>query len=397
MSLIFYNPQIDDFLGEPPHFKIFNRRPLKKYGFLLEETIKREGEIKVLYDDTISVFIPSAILFLFPKFIRRLITYQELKYWIKINNLTRKVKIYDEEFTPDDNDVLFFFSYKIAVTKFHKRLSIIEKFKVKIGHLSHYFVATSLKAKNLSQISNLYLAGDSEISKNEYFKHHFSWYRSEKIIVLPFVVGDRFKPVKSFSDRQPKFIATGSFHNLEEEKPAWKYKDFTSFFKMNTYHPIRKYIYYNKEALSDIIDCKISPYREGKKSFFRNLLNKFSISQKSYFSFDIVDLYNNYQFAIIGEELSGFPAIGVLEAMACGCIVFVQEGYYNGFDLENNKHVFFYDGNVAKLKSTIASKNNESKIFLEMSQEASEFGRNFNKQYVYNNFHLALADIIDNV
>ena len=86
-----------------------------------------------------------------------------------------------------DNDVIFAFSYKTAVSGFERRINILNRAKSTIFHLSHYFINTSVKSNNLRKINNLYLSGDSDISENNYFCYFFSWYK-KKFLVLPFAV-----------------------------------------------------------------------------------------------------------------------------------------------------------------------------------------------------------------
>ena len=61
---------------------------------------------------------------------------------------------------------------------------------------------------------------------------------------------------------------------------------------------------------------------------------------------DIVNEYNKYKFALVGEELSGFPAIGAFEAMGCGCVLIAQKDFYCGLGLEPNINFLEYDGTI---------------------------------------------------
>ena len=63
--------------------------------------------------------------------------------------------------------------------------------------------------------------------------------------------------------------------------------------------------------LSEIIDSKISYYRDYDAKNFSSVSKLFKVSQK-HFSIDIVDLYNDYQFAIIGEEVTDLLQLGLL-------------------------------------------------------------------------------------
>jgi hypothetical protein len=349
--IILYNPHVDDFLAEPPHFRILKRRPLKKYGFFIDESLRNGQEINVLIDGTASAFIPERIFHKLPEWLRKIVTEVEYRLWCRYNNFSTLVKRV-EPAKDSSNDVVLAFSYKAATGNFALRRDLLSRYQAVVFHLSHYFVSTAEKARNIQSLDNVYLAGDSDITDIPYFKGFFSWYNRE-FLILPFSVGSRFTIKKPFNQRLDRCVATGSFHDLSQEYPAEKYADYIKTTGEITYHPIRKAIYESAEKLSDQIDCRVSPYRQyDSKSKFTRIFKHFSVTQKKYFSIDIVDLYNNYKFAVVGEELSGFPALGAFEAMACGSVVFAQENYYKGLGVYAGKHFIAYDGTIPGLMSS---------------------------------------------
>ena len=122
------------------------------------------------------------------------------------------------------------------------------------------------------------------------------------------------------------------------------------FFQTNTYHPVRKLVYENQHLLSDYITCAIAPFREGRIGFLRKL----DVKQKSYFSFDVVDFFNNNKYALVGEEIYGLPGIGFFEAMACGSTLLGQSGrFYNGLGLVSGVHYVGHDGTLDSIKRAI--------------------------------------------
>ena len=52
MKLVFYNPHIHDFLGEPIQFRMLKRRSLKKYEYMIKESIKKYGFFYTYIDET---------------------------------------------------------------------------------------------------------------------------------------------------------------------------------------------------------------------------------------------------------------------------------------------------------------------------------------------------------
>lgn len=389
--IVFYNPQVDDFLAEPPHFSLLKRRALKKYGYIFNGILSENKIIEIYVDFTLSAFIPEKVFSRFPLFLKKLIVKRELDKWLKDNNLTNRVKInfnYNNSF---ENKILFAMSYKSMENYNESRIQIINKFKKSIFHLSHYHISTKTKTKNLSLLKNVYLCGDSDITSNDYFKFYFSWYKKD-FLIIPFYVQDRFICKKDFLERKDLAIATGSFHNLYEEKPFYKYKDYLDFYKQSTYHPIRKILYENKNKVNEFIDVKVSPYRENSNNnFLIKLFKKYFVNQKKYFAFDIVELYNQYKYVVVGEENIGFPAIGAFEAMACGCILIGQKEYYNSLGMEENIHYICYNGSLEDLINKIEYLRINPLIAEEISENSINYIKN---SFLYNKKYLELKNVI---
>lgn len=345
--MILYNPHVDDFLAEPLQFRILKRRPLKKYGFLFDELRARSALVKVLVDGTSSGLIPEKIFHTLPNWLRQILASIEFRLWKYINGLEFEV-VRVQIPTEFCDEVLVAFSYKAATGRFNLREVTFNHYRAVIFHLTHYFLATSEKAGHIRRISNAYLAGDSDITGNSYFEKYFSWYK-KPFLVLPFAVSKRFICKNDWLSRDARIVATGSFHDLRLEKPLRKYIDFMRATGATTYHPVRLAIFQASEYLTPWVTSIISPYRKYGQNLRSRMFAHFRVSQKEYFSIDIVDVYNQHRYAVVGEELTGFPALGALEAMACGCVLFAQADYYRGLGFEPGIHFLHYDGSLAEL------------------------------------------------
>jgi hypothetical protein len=367
--IIFYNPHIDDFCAEPVHFRILRRRALKKYGFVFDEIIKSGQSLNILIDASISGLIPSAIFGLLPYFVRRPLAEIEYAIWKKINKFGPSLKrvVPTKENSPD---ILIAFSYKSAVGRFGLRRNLLSRYRATIFHLSHYFVDTSEKAANIRSLPNAILAGDSDITSIPYFQKWFDWY-DQPFLILPFAVQRRFQNIRTWGARENKAVAMGSYHELEMEKPARRYADYIETTGETTYHPIRKAIHSSVETHDKWISSRVSPYRDYKVGRLKSLTRHFLVSQKGYFAIDIVDLYNSFRYAVVGEELSGFPALGAFEAIACGCVLIAQSRYYDGLGLESGVHYVEYSGEIMDLVEKISELQTRS--LEKMSAEAAVF------------------------
>ena len=372
MKIVLYNPHLDDFIATPIKFWLIRRRPLKKYGYIISQHLKEKINILYFVDNSTTNFIPDSVFKFMPILLRKVICSIDLYIWRKLNNFNKNqfVRLHSSQLSCDH--VFVGFSYKIAIGNFDNRIKYFNKVKFTIIHLSHYFISTKIKSLNLKKISNLYLSGDSDISDNFYFKKYFNWY-TKKIIIIHFSVNSKFFKKNNIYKRTKKCIATGTFHNLENEIPYINYKDYIDTTGLTTYHPVRKEIY---EKNPSFIENFIMPFRVYPSvSKFEVFFNHFKVTQKKYFSFDIVEKYNDFIFSLIGEEYAGFPPIGLFESMACGCIPFSQIKYLKGLKMHDGIHFIEYE-NLNDIEEKI----------LNISDENSNFISNSVVQYIYDNF-----------
>ncbi len=356
-TITILNPHADDFLSIPLSFWLIGRKSLKKYEFILQEPIRRGLHVQLFVDGTLSSVIDQSVFANFPAWIRKIILRIEIAIWLRINKITNNVSVHWSLDSIRNRSLIYVFSYKNCVGSFDQRKLAINEFTNALINLSHYFIRTSEKAANIDSLSNAILHVDSDLSDNKYFRTFFP--NPPPLIVLPFSVGSRFVVKRPPSKRSLKCVATGTFHNLSKEHPSDYYRDFINFFKKDTYHPIRKALFQRRTELTNWLECYVWPYRElnGKRALSAKLksLLQLDVVQSGYFSVDLVCLYNQYQFAIIGEEITGAPALGFFEAMACGCICLGSRGsYYDGLGLQPEVHYIEHDGSVESIRAAIS-------------------------------------------
>ena len=371
-SLTLLNPHADDFVSVPLSFLLVGRRGLCKYRYLVDEPIRRGQRPSILVDGTLSSLIDQRLFNRLPKWLRKLILWVEIFLWLRFNGLAAHVDVHRSIDKIMDRTALYVFSYKNCVGDFDRRIAAISSFNYALINLSHYFIRTGEKARNIASLRNAHLISESDPSQNAYFQHFFP--EAPPISVLPFAVSDRFVVKRALAERDAKCAATGSFHNLNDEEPAVYYRDFVNFFKTDNYHPVRKMLYGHRMELSDWLASRMSPYREmggNSKSIgaiLRNLLG-LDVVQSDYFSFDMVEFYNQHRFAIVGEELSGAPAVGFFEAMACGCVMLgASGGSYDGLGLEPNVHYLTHDGTVESIRAAITRASGDPQRMQAMAQ-----------------------------
>jgi hypothetical protein len=367
------NPHLSDFFATPLSFLLFKRRSLKKYEYIIKNDALNNGEISFLFDGLSSSLIPDRFFSWLPSFIKKPIVRLEIKKWKKINAVSDNIQIYfDVKDIPNPN-VLFFLCYRN-----YKNKSNLEKiaahFKHSIAHLTHYYAFPAEYSAAINNIKNIHIAADADVSNNVFFKKYFSWY-NKKVMIISFAIGERFTIKKTFLERENKAIATGTFHMLENDVAENDANCFEIKKISNTIHPMRRVLYENKENIINYVDVFCKPFYEknNAKENTNKVSNKMQASQSAYFSFDIVEKYNQFKFAVIGEEsIVGLPGIGSFEAMACGCVLFAKADCYAGTGAIEGVHYLKYDSSLDSLIASIKD-NITNPALITISNNANKF------------------------
>ena len=386
-KIVLYNPHCDDFIAQPLLFKILGRRALKKYSYLSKVTQE------YLVDYTSSGLFPNRVFNRFPFYLRYLVIELEIFFWLWLNpsfSSHKRLKISQEDVS---EKILLVFSYKGVVGHFNEKKAIFESFKYSIFHLSHYFINTREKAECIRSLRNYWLAGDNQITKNEYFNYFFPDYE-KPFLIIPFSVAPRFRVLSEWGRRSPLCIAMGTVHNLKYELPSVLYKDFRDFFKLDTYHPIRREILNVMDTDNFQININEITYDTFDKSRKISLLIKILKKriQRKYFSLELPEIYNSFKFSIVGEEASGFIALGSLEAAACGSIPIINSECLGGTFIENSPHILRYDGTYEDLMLQLKLSR-----FKDYSIQAEHLASLIKSMYSDENLILSLQSVIEDM
>ena len=176
--------------------------------------------------------------------------------------------------------------------------------------------------------------------------------------MLPFGVSSLHKP---WHGKGGEVCCHGTFHDLLKEEPSEAYADFIRVTGENSYQPVRREIYQARERVRNHITCLTSPFRsEHERSIFVRIFRKLDVRQANYFRLDMVEEYNRHKYAVVGEEISGFPALGSFEAMSSGAVLFGQKLHLQGLGLVPGRHFIDYDGTLEDLLAKMHSHAGEN-------------------------------------
>jgi len=382
--MILYNPHVSCLLGELPYYKLRGRHSSKKYSFLIEEAVRRNETIKIEIDFTTSSIFPCKLFSKTPLILRKVIGYIEYWLWVRLNKITNNVVLVDQINTNFEKESIVVFLYKnLSCIDFKNECDLtINKYGRVVIHCTHYFMDISTKSKFISKYKNVLFCADSNLENNPLFNHYFD-VGNEGFKVLPFAVSDRFKLKVDHTPRLKKAIATGTLIDLRLENHNCAHNDFSLFFNTNYYHPIRAEIYNNSHCIDDKVFSVISPFRKQSNGLFSKITSILSISQHDYFAINLVDLYNRYTFVIVGEEITGAPALGAFEAMACGAILIGDPRYYNGLGLIEFLHYIPHAGNLNSILEVIDKFSYDEKRLNQIREHSLRFINGMRSNNVY--------------
>lgn len=322
--IVLVDPHITDEFFTPVRFYIKKRRGLKKYSYFTN-----------IYDNPIIAFsysnsgiVPKGVFSKLPRFLRVVLVYIEFILW----NSLQTEKIVLSSLTDGDLAIC-------ALRNVDERcVHYIKSKKCKIAWLMSHF--------HIAEGNFKYVNKDDVILADN--KNHFLDSIDNKIVFSPPSVKGRFKNKKL--ERSEQIISTGTIHLY-----SYKFSGSTKYNEYYTMHPSRADVYFSD---STIYNKNFSIIGDGD-SLYR--------SQKGYMNQDIVEIYNNHRFAFIGSEFSGVFALGIVEAMCCGCEVFVEESIADSLGLKDGEHAWLFDGSAKglelKYKEVI-----EGKLYLDDEQ-----------------------------
>lgn len=344
--VIFVNLHGNEFILKTLNKIFFKQSVAIKHKYLLDYLLQSDEYEVCTYLNDKSFSMSYSHAGSVPKWLVKL----EHKYCLKKNGIPlKKITILTREEQIRKDDILIMYNYYTNQYDFKKRPDCL----IAISHI-HF---NTSNADKMRAIDPDVLYNEANFSHDSViFDKFYSWF-NKKFEVIPFVYAERFKVLKPFVERQNKCFSTGTvtyMHNI------------TPFYGDPCAQPARKQIMTHREELKDYVDCYNSDYAEDTEKnlkkgngLFSRIYNivyskLFIGRQKKYYSFDMVEKFNDYKMCLVGEEIMGIPGVGFVEGMACGCAYIGQnKGYYEDYGMQEGVHYIGYDGTLEDLKAKI--------------------------------------------
>lgn len=344
--IIFVNLHGNEFLVKTLDKIIFKRSVAIKHKYLLDYLLQNSDYEVCTFLNNKAGSISYSQGGKFPKWWCKL----EHNFVMKKNGIDHsKIKVLTKESEIRKDDVLIVYNYYANHYAFNKRPNCF----IVACHI-HFNTANADKLRNFNPDVCYNEANFSHGSK--IYDHFYGWYKNP-FITIPFVFGERFKNIKPFAKRMNKCFSTGTVTYMQ---------NITPYYGDSCAQPARKQIMDNREELLGFVDCYNCNYAEDDEKMFKKgnslwvrlynaYVSKFKASrQKKYYSFNMVEKFNDYKMCLVGEEIMQIPGVGFVEGMACGTAYIGQGiGYYEDYGMKEGVHYIGYDGTIENLKAKI--------------------------------------------
>ena len=381
MRIVFVNLQSNAKMVKILEKYIFKISVAKKHRYILDELLEREIPVcnyVTKRGHYTNAFENAVFMLSYPL---RLL---EAKAILKKDHVpTQKIKtLYSlKKIQPDDIVLIYWFKNEL------QDMEKVNAFKaVCCLHAS----CGSEFAERIKKIQVQCFYNEADLRKNgQMFRRYYEGLE-QPFVVIPFVAEKRFQSKKPFVERMNKALAVGTITYRPDA-------EFVAVYGGSCLQPIRKMIRDAAGQMDSYYDCVSSDYGEGHKEkeickndnlivkMYKVFWNKNHIGQqKSYFSFDMVEKFNQYKMFICGEEILGVPGIGFVEGMACGCAYIGCRDYdYAVYGMEEGVHYIGYNGTLDDLKEKIAYYQQHEDELERIAKAGYEFAReNFTSEAV---------------
>lgn len=353
--IVFVNLHANEFLVKTLNKYIWKQSCAFKHKYFLDYLL-RQPDIEVCnYINEDGFTLISS----FPKFIMKglkRLRFLENRIVMKLNGLdSGKIKVIRDRSRIRPDDIVIGYRH---VPSSLTDMSRIDAFRV-VSMI--HFHGEQHDSDLIRSANPDFLFNECDLSAtSEIFRRYYGWYQ-RPFIVHPFVAAGRFRRFKPFAERETRCFSTGTI--------TYKvHKEFLEVYGDSCDQPTRKQILVNAGQLEPYCACYNSDYLEDSEMkkylpgdnfflhYYKVWYNKTHAGQqKKYFSFDMVEKFNDFKMCLVGEEVLGVPGIGFVEGMSCGCAYIGQNiGYYEDLGMKEGVHYIGYDGSLEDLKRKIS-------------------------------------------
>jgi glycosyltransferase involved in cell wall biosynthesis len=375
MYIYLYNPHNNHSYAKTIQRLIFRHPQFSKLNYVLRSLKKQDTALSLIDGEVFpesSKYWPHGML------------WSKLEYylWSKVNNIKIKASLI-KSVQIDDSDILILTAKDL---KYKKIYDLVESSECKIILLTnHFFNSYDSNCMFLNRYHHrVSLVSEASIVDNPVLGIGLDYDMNE--YQVGWAVSSRFSSYADFSRRKKRCASLGS---ITIRKFGGFINKILRSYNEITIHPSRYYIYKNQDKFNyvDVFsECRdyASSARVLSLTTINSLFFKIVIMFRNklvttkYYSVNMVDLMNSYQFIIYGHDIFEQPSLGVYEAMSCGCVVIGTDSYaYRSIGLTHNYNYISVPKNsdVASIDDVIQEYLNNNDLLLSIRDRSIAFAK----------------------
>ena len=302
MRIVFVNLHGNEFLLKTSSKMLFKQSVAIKHKYFLDYLLEQPDVEVCSYINKkgFSLAYTLGKPFAFLRFL-------EHKIVLKKNGIDlSKIKVLKRESEIRNDDIIIMYQYYANQFAWTNRPNVF----IAVSMI-HFGTAMSSVMKELQP--NV-LFNESNLKKySKIFNHFYGWFDKD-FLIQPFVYAPRFKSIRPFQERENRAVSVGTITYMD---------NITCIYGDPCAQPARKQIKEHAKELEDYIACFNNDYKEDNTEkkvlpndsflicLYKQWYNKTHVGQqKSYYSFNMVDKFNDFKMCVVGEEIMGIPGVG---------------------------------------------------------------------------------------
>lgn len=252
---------------------------------------------------------------------------------------------------------------------------------LKIAHvMDHSFRAKDALKMLLDNEVDYLLGYNKHDDHDPFFREVYAPFNG-KIIGVPFGFhAERFQNIIPFKERKNKVIALGSVNPVKDPFCLEDIQDFANFFREEEFtHKWRRTLVTQKNFLVDQMDSLLPEYPETKN-----------------FSYNIAEVYNQYQMFTSCESIMNYPSVKTFEGMACGSVLVCPDtACFRELGLVHGENCLMHKPHdLLAFKKLVAYWQDSPEALERISQKGVEFVRaNYSPSRVAEDLYYSILDL----
>ena len=250
---------------------------------------------------------------------------------------------------------------------------------VKIQHLFDYYLDCKYAAEYYTKIGIDYVIGHCQMDRHcPLFNKYYSSFVG-RVINLPMGYSDRFRCKTSFDNRENKAIAVGSLLPIKSITDFGVVEMVEMFPDAKYMTPVREFVRFHEAELNDCIDTRFPTSSTGRD-----------------YSFDMVDLLNQYKMFINDEAIFNMPLCKTFEGIACGSVMVAQhnEIFHDLGFIPDKNYISFTKNDYSEMVDKVRYYQSNPHILSQLQEKSLQLAERYTHEKIADVLYKKITDVV---